>query len=175
MIRLAWKGALAPALVLVLAGCAATIPPPQTREAFVESARPGGQPRSTGHVTVGRSYKAVVADAKEFSARCFKARATRPRKASSGEDGGATTYRAKVETVRREEAALSIQEEYADPRANSGAPPGGIFVLVAEIEAAGKKKTDVDIHHLSRGKIAEALARWLEGDKRQCPSPDGAP
>ena len=62
-----------------------------------------------------------------------------------------------------------MQEEYND-RAMSGAPPGGLFTLVAEISSAGKGKTQLDIYHAGKGKIADKLKDWAEGDKQYCPN-----
>ncbi len=170
MNHLARAGALAPLFLLVLGGCAANIGAPQNRDAFVEMVKPGGLFRSAEHVTVNRPYKAVVADVKEFSGKCLDVRVTRPPNYRYKEVGGSTTYHPKVETPRKGTTTLSVQEEYGNPRANSGAPPGGIFVLVAEIRADGGNRTQVDIYHLSRGEIAGQLKRWAEGGKGQCPS-----
>ncbi len=65
--------------------------------------------------------------------------------------------------------ALSLQEEYND-RPMTGAPQDGLFTLVAEIRPAGKNKTELDIYHARRGKIADPLKQWADGDKCPCPS-----
>jgi hypothetical protein len=67
-------------------------------------------------------------------------------------------------------ASLSLQELYNKPtdQVNSGAPAGGIFVLVAEAQPQGGG-TKVDVYHLGRGGIADYALDWAEGNKSRCP------
>lgn len=160
--------------LLLLGGCAANVGVPQTRDAFVDRVRPGGPFRIAEHVTVNRPYEAVVADLKECSGKCFDGRVMRPPNFRYKELGGWTTYHPKVEGSWRGVTTLSVQEEYGHPRANSGTPPGGLFVLVAEIRAAGEGRTRVDIYHVSRRHIADPLKRWIESGDRRCPPLDSA-
>ncbi len=146
---------------------------PQNREAFVERVGPGGPFRFAEHLVVDRPYRAVVADLSECSGRCLAVRVMRPPDFRRKELGGWTTYHPTIETPRRGLTTLSVQEEYGHPRANSGAPPGGLFVLVAEIRAAGEDRTRVDIYHVSRSHLADPLKRWIAGD-RTCPTLDCA-
>jgi len=153
----------------IFAGCASNIGMPQTREEFVTAYKSGGLFRSAEHVAVNRPAKAVVADVTEYAKKCLNVRVTRGPSYQYKEAGGSTTYHTKIEATPNGATALSVQEKYND-RDQSGAPPGGIFTLVAEIRAAGSNKTQVNIYHASRGKIADPLKQWIEGDKRLCPS-----
>jgi len=45
-----------------------------------------------------------------------------------------------------------------------------MFTMVAEIRAAGKNQTQVNIYHLSRAFMADPLKRWIESGKRECPA-----
>ena len=155
--------------LFALAGCATNVGAPQTRDEFVSAYKSGGLFRNAEHVVINRSVKAVVADAAEYANKCLKVRVTHGPSYKYKEAGGSTTYLPKIETTRSGASALSVQEKYND-RAQSGAPPGGIFTLVAEFRAAGNNKTQVDIYHASRDKIADPLKQWIQGGNRQCPS-----
>lgn len=156
-------------LTLILVGCATNIGVPQTREEFVSAYKSGGMFRNAEHVTVNRAAKLVIADASEYANKCLKVRVAYGPSYKYKQAGGSTTYAPRIETTRSGATALSVQEQYND-RAQSGAPPGGIYTLVAEFRAAGNNKTQVDIYHASRGKIADPLKQWIQGDKRSCPS-----
>ena len=151
----------------LFAGCAIGVP--QTRDEFVTMYKPGGIFRNAEHYTINRPAKAVVADVKEFSRKCLTIRVVDSPNYSLKEAGGSTTYRPKIETIHKSTTSLAVQEEYND-RAMSGAPPGGLFTLVAEISSAGKGKTQLDIYHAGKGKIADKLKDWAEGDKQYCPN-----
>jgi hypothetical protein len=151
----------------IFAGCAIGVP--QTRDEFVTMYKSGGIFSNAEHITVNRPMKAVVADVREFSQKCLNVRVTDSANYQLKEAGGSTTYHPKIETIRNNTTALSVQEEYND-QALSGAPKGGLFTLVAEISPAGKKKTQLDIYYPALGKIADPLKQWADGDKRFCPS-----
>lgn len=163
----------AASLVLCLAmltGCAANIGAPQTRAEFVKMVKPGGLFRSSEQKIVNRPFKTVVNDLREYADKCLDVRTTRAPNYAMKEAGGSTRYNPKFQMIGQNKAALSLQELYNDPKshANSGAPPGGIFVMVAEMQPRGNQ-TQLDIYHLSRGRVADFLKDWAEGDKSRCP------
>jgi len=169
MIRLIQLAGLISLFLSVLTGCATNIGLPQTRSEFVKMYKPGGLFRSAEHVTVNRPVKAVVADTTEYANKCLKVRITNRPNYQYKEVGGTTTYIPKIGAGQNGMTTLSVQEKYND-RDESGVPPGGMFSLVAEIRAAGSNKTQVDIYHAGRGKIADFLKLWIEGNKDRCPS-----
>lgn len=168
MIRFIQMAGLISLFLSVLTGCATNIGLPQTRNEFVSMYKSGGLFRNAEHVTVNRPVKAVVADVTEYANKCLKVRVTTRPSYQYKEAGGSTTYIPKIGAGQNGMTALSVQEKY-DDREQSGMPPGGMFTLVAEIRAAGNK-TQVDIYHAARGKIADPLKQWIEGDKDRCPS-----
>lgn len=153
-------------LITIFSGCAIGVP--QNRGEFVEMYKDARLFGKVEHVTINRSAKAVVADVKAFSQKCLNVRVVDPPNFSLREGGGSTTFRPKIEKADNDITALSLQEEYND-RPMSGAPPDGLFTLVAQIRPAGKNKTEVDIYHARRGKIVDPLKQWADGDKCSCP------
>lgn len=154
-------------LLTTLTGCAIGVP--QNRGEFVDMYKDAHVFGKAEHATINRPAKAVAADIKEFSQKCLNIRVVNPPNFSLHEAGGSTTFRPKIEKVGDDRTALSLQEEYND-RPMSGAPQDGLYTLVAEIRAAGKNKTEIDIYHARRGKIADPLKQWAEGDRCPCPS-----
>lgn len=151
----------------LFAGCAIGVP--QTREEFVTTYKDAKVFGKAEHYTINRPAKAVVADVKEFSRKCLNVRGVDPANFSLQEAGSSTTFRPKIEKIGNDVTALTLQEEYND-KPMPGAPRNGLFTLVAEIRPAGKNKTEVDIYHARRGKVADPLKQWADGDKCPCPS-----
>ncbi len=156
-------------LVLALFGCVTHIGAPQSREEFVEKVKPGGFGRKAEHMTVNRSFNTVVGDLRNFSDKCLNVRVSRGANLRTHEVGGSTTYHPKF-TSNSKKTSLSIQEEYGNKRANSGAPPGGLFVVVTELRPIGDGKTQVDIYHLLKGELVDPMKEWISGGKHQCPN-----
>ena len=154
-------------LLPILAGCAIGVP--QNRGEFVNMYKDARLFGKAEHVTINRPAKAVVADINAFSQKCLNVRVVDPPNFSLKEAGGSTTFRPKIEKIGNDLTALSLQEEYND-RPMSGAPQDGLYTLVAEIRSAGKNKTELDIYHARRGKIADPLKQWADGDRCLCPS-----
>lgn len=151
----------------LLAGCAIGVP--QNRQEFVTMYKDATVFGKAEHVVIRRPAKAVAADLKAYAQKCLNIRVVDPPNYALKEAGGSTTFRPKVETVSKDMTALSLQEEY-DDKHMPGTPRDGLFTLVAEIRPAGKSKTELDIYHARRGKIADPLKQWAEGDKCACPS-----
>ncbi len=155
--------------LLAGAGFGAVIGAPQSRTEFVKKVKPGGIGRKAEHMTVKRPYQAVLKDMKGFADKCLNVRVSRSGNYGTREVGGSTNYHPKVVTIGKQASSLSVQEEYASKHANKGAPPGGVYVLVTEISAAGDGKTQVDIYHLYKGELVKPMKEWLTSEKRPCP------
>jgi hypothetical protein len=154
-------------LFLLLTGCAIGVP--QNRDEFVAMYSESGVFTAADHYTINRPTKAVVADVKEYAQKCLNVRVVDGPSYTLREAGGTTTFRPKIETVRKNVTSLSLQEEYNDHHI-SGSPKDGLFTLVAEITPAGKGKTKLDIYHPRASKTADPLKEWAEGHKGTCPN-----
>lgn len=129
-----------------------------------------GRPIQKCRKTYDQPFKSAVEDLRRYSDKCLNVRVSRGPNYQSREAATSTTYTPKLETVGTGKAMVSVQEKYQGERANSGAPPDGLFVLVAEARAAKGTQTQLTIYHVSRGLLADPLKRWAEGDKSSCPS-----
>lgn len=145
---------------------------PQNADEFISAYNWGGIWQNKERIAVERPFGAVVADIKEYAKKCLDINVNQKRagryaldKYGSGTRGGPVTYNTKVAPIKSGATALSVQEELGD----KGAPPEGMFTLVAEIQGAGRSKTEVNIYHLARPFLADPLKKWIQGDKRDCP------
>ncbi|ACM21076.1 lipoprotein, putative [Geotalea daltonii FRC-32] len=153
--------------LLLFTGCAIGVP--QNRDEFVAMYSESGIFTAADHYTINQPAKAVIADVKEYSQKCLNVQVYDSPNYALRETGGKTTYRPKIETVRKNVFSLSVQEEYNDHHI-SGSPKDGLFTLVAEITPAGKGKTKLDIYHPRGSKTADPLKDWAEGKKGSCPN-----
>lgn len=162
---------------LLAAACVANIGQPQTRDEYVAMMKPGGTFRNVEQTSVARPFKTVVADLTEYANKCLKIKTSRAPNAATRETGTNTTYNPKLELVGGNAAALSLQEEYGvtgsasgTKHANSGLPPGGLYVLVAEMRSAASNRTDLSIYYTTgRAAFSDMLKKWAAGDKGRCP------
>jgi hypothetical protein len=171
-----FAAALIAASMLTLSACAGMEAKyPQSADEFLTTYNWGGLFQNKEGLTVDRPSGVVVADMREFAKKCMDITVNKKRagryatdKYGTGSRGGAIPYNAKVAPLKNGATGLSIQEVYDRP--DKGTPPEGMFTLVAEVRAAGKAKTEVNIHHLKKPFLADPLKKWVEGDKRDCPA-----
>lgn len=140
-------------LLLLIAGCATPAESPPARDEPVAVHKPGSELRSAEHFVVDRQIGVVSASVSEFRNRCLKERG----------------IAAKMGSTRSGMISLTVQGNDTG-NAQSSASPDESYTLVAEMHPIGTRKTRVDIYHASRGKMAETLKEWMEGNSRSCPS-----
>lgn len=167
------------ALILpLLAGCAATgdtpIRYPQNADEFLSAYNWGGWFQNVDRTTVDRPFVAVVADMRQYGKQCLDIRVNKKRAARYALDKYGTkpssepvTYNTRVGLLKNGATALSVQEWNGVDQ--KGAPPGGPYTLVAEVRAAGKTKTELNIYHLAKPFLSDPLKRWVANDRRDCP------
>lgn len=160
-----------------LTGCAGMgeVRYPQNPDEFLSVYNWGGIFQNVERITVNRPAGTVVANVKVFAKKCLDISVNRKRmgryaldKYGSGTGGGPVTYNTKVGVIKNGSTALSVQE--SSNAKQSGLPPGGMYTMVAEVRAAGRNKTQVNIYHLAKPFIADPLKRWIVDGKRECPA-----
>ena len=153
----------------MLAGCAANIGQPQTRDEFVSMYNASGMFNTVARVAIDRPVKAVMTDVSEYARRCLAVKRTRAANYQLKEVGGSTIYHPKIDTARPGVMALSVQEEYENP--GKGLPADGLYTFVAEFQGIGKNQTKIDLYYIAtRGTIADSLKQWADGKKNGCPA-----
>lgn len=161
--------ALTPIIFLV-ASCGYHIGAAQTRDEFKAQTKGGGMLTRDEHTTVNRSIKAVVADVKGYADKCLDVSVTTGPNYALREVGGTMLYHPKTDTNKEGVVTLSLQSESTRKSAMHGAPPDGIFMLVAEIRAVDANTTRIDFNYvITANSAVEHLKLWANGDKNRCP------
>ncbi len=161
--------ALAPIILLVTA-CGYHIGAAQTREEFVTQTKGGGILTRDEQIMVNRPINTVIADVKGYADKCLNVSVTTGPNYAYKEVGGTTHYHPKMDTNKEGLVTLTFQAEPGRKSARHGAPPDGLFQLVAQIRAAEANSTRISLNYLISAKsAAEHFKRWAKGDKSRCP------
>lgn len=86
------------------------------------------------------------------------------------EVGGTMHHRANFETNKQGVNTLVYRAESGYESHRHGAPAGGIYKLVAEIQDVKSSATSITLYYLiGNGSVAEQLKLWANGEKNTCP------
>lgn len=156
--------------LLALSACVSV---PQTtaeyREHFKGDAKPFGGVKHER--TIDRSFQAAVADVRSNADRCFNVvtEHSRPSDLGPGQVLGSTTYHSATQTTGARTAEMTIQ---MDITLANRKPPGGYFMVLADLEAVTPTRTRVAVHGPDLSAWSDALGSvftWASGQKRDCP------
>lgn len=157
-------------MIFLVASCGYHIGAAQTRDEFKVQTKGGGLVTREEQTTVNRPIKAVVADVKAYADKCLNVSVTTGPNYAIKEVGGTMLYHPKIDTNKEGVVTLSLQSESTRKSSMHGAPPDGMFMLVAEFRAAGANTTRIDLNYFIMANSAvEHLKQWANGDKNRCP------
>lgn len=157
-------------IVFLMASCGYHIGAAQTRDEFKVQTKGGGMLTREEHTTVSRPIKAVVADVKGYADKCLNVSVTTGPNYAFKEVGGTMHYHAKIDTDKEGVVTLSLQSEQGRESARHGAPPGGLFMMVAEMRAADASTTRITFNYvITANSAVEHMKQWANGDKGRCP------
>lgn len=154
--------------LLIAGGCA---PAPKTAAEFRSGVQAGMFAHAHEHVEVNASTKKVSDLLEKMGNECLDISINR--RVDFGGRVGHSYWDYSTEMKREKESSefvlrlklsgnvLSTQKE----------PEGGYYVLLADVKATGKKKSEVDIYYQKYqvGEAAKAIKSWLIGVNRECP------
>jgi hypothetical protein len=164
------RAALVLVAALLLSAYAPAQKSPQSREEFKSyvANAPGSKAET---ISVGRDYTAVLAALEEKMTKCFN-KTFRSRTAGAfGGTEGTTTYRTSINKLSGTKAELTVQLQFS-PAGGAKAPPGGFYLLAADVSGATGGKTTVALYGAVSGPYSgtyKATKAWAEGGNPDCP------
>lgn len=166
------RAALVFAAVLLLSAYAPVQKSPQSREQFKSYVANANAPGSKAEtISVSRDYAAVLAVLEEKMTKCFN-RTFRSRTAGAfGGTEGTTTYRTSINKPSATKAELTVQLQFS-PAGGAKAPPGGFYLLAADVSGAAAGKTTVALYGAVSGPYGDTYKvtkAWAEGGNPDCP------
>jgi hypothetical protein len=154
--------------VLTAVTPAAAIDVPQTRQEFVQAVEDKGAIVET--LRVDRSLDQVYAVLEERAAVCLDIQVTRTANVGYVERSS-STYHPTLRRLDDERAEFTLQVEHHPRGVGHTPPPGGLFMIAADLRSTGGGRTEVVLYQPKMGvkKIGESLRQWLSGDPAPCP------
>ncbi len=164
---------LAPAAAAVLTAVASVAPAaaidvPQSREEFVQAIA-GGRGAAPETIRVQQPLDRVYAVLEERLAACLDVKVQRTAYVGYVERSS-TDYNPTLRHVSTDGAEFTLQVEHHPRAVGSTPPPGGLFMMAADLRSSGEG-TEIVLYRpkIGAGKITDSLKRWLSGEPAPCP------
>ena len=157
--------------VLAISSVLFAIQVPQTRTEFVESVAAGKGPTKVETVTVDRSLDEVLATLEEKSAECLDVVVERSGYVGTHMEVSSSDYNPTLERIDDDSAEFSLQVEHRPRGVGHKPPPGGLYLMAADITALGDDRSEIVLYRPTLGfkKIAASFRSWVEGSAAGCP------
>ena len=161
--------ALAVAAALASALPSAAIDVPQSRQEFV-AAIEGGRGAAAETLRTDLPLDRVYAVLEERASACLDVEVTRTANVGYVERSS-TRYNPTLRRVGADRAEFTLQVEHHPRAVGHTPPPGGLFMMVADLRAIDATHTEVVLYRPKMGvkKITASLMRWFAGDPAACP------
>ena len=156
-------GALAGALPV------AAIDVPQTRQEFVQAVA-DGRGADVERIEVDRPSDAIYAVLAERATACLDVEVKRTGHVGYVERSS-SDYNPTVRRLGGDRAEFTLQVAHNPRGVGHTPPPGGLYLMAADLRATGAGRTEAVLYRPSIGvkKITESLKQWLSGDPAPCP------
>ncbi len=162
---------LATLLFLAAAPWAYAIWVPQTREEFVKAVAEGARMTKVETITVNRSFAQVYSLLEEKSSSCLDVLVKRSGFVGNQMHVSSSDYNPTLKKIGRGRAVFALQVVHRPRGIGHKPPPGGLYVMAADITALGKNETRVVLYRpkMGFGKIRKAFNKWAAGEDVRCP------
>jgi hypothetical protein len=144
---------------------------PQTPEEFRREVAKGARGAKMETRVVARPFEAVYKAVEARTAPCLDV--TVKRSANVGYwERSSSDYNPKLRRVGTDRAEFTLQVVHNPRAVGSSPPPGGLYLMVADLKRAGASKTEVVLYSPTIGafkKIPASFMEWAEGSSTDCP------
>src|SRR5262245_42150198 len=150
---------------------AACIQQPQTREEFRAAVSNGAFSAKTEQFMINKSFKQAVPLLTAKTDTCLNKVVERHMMQGMYQEHTRSTYRAMVVTPAANRAELTMQVMHNPRGVGPAPPPGGYYLLAADIEEATPNSIRVSLYRptLGHGDTVDAIRSWLNGKDDACP------
>jgi len=154
---------------LILTAC---VKMPQTREEFRVAVSQGAFSAKAENFVVKKNFTQVVTHLRAKTNACLNKEVNRWMMQGMYQERSKSTYRASVQTPTTSRAEFTLQVTHQPRGVGADAPPGGFYLMVADIEAVSPDSLRVNLYRptLGHGDAVEAVRNWLNGKDDACPS-----
>ncbi len=161
-------------LVAGIVGLALTacVKMPQTREEFRTAVSQGAFSAKAETFEVKRNFRQVVTHLQAKTSACLNKEVNRSMTQGMYHERSRSTYRASVQTPTTNRAEFTLQVTHQPRGVGADAPPGGFYLMVADIEAVSADTLRVNLYRPTLGHFGavDAVRNWIHGKDDACPS-----
>jgi len=160
------------ALITALASFAdvAAFEVPQTRQEFVAAVTAGKGATAVDKLTTDQPLDKVYALLEEKVGPCLDIKVQRTANVGYVERSS-SDYNPALRAVGKDRAEFTLQVENNPRGVGHTPPPGGIFIMAADLQSVDDHRTEIVLYRPTIGfkKIVESLKQWFAGDPAACP------
>ena len=168
--RIVWGAAALTALLLaVFLPVAAAVP--QSRREFIAAVTAGARGAAVEKFTVDRGVDSIYALLRKKSVACLDVEVRR-----SGNVGGtmevtSSDYNPTTTMTAGRKLEFSLQVVHRPRAIGENAPPGGLYIMAADVRPLGGGRSEVVLYRPTIGfkKIVGAVRQWTSGEDADCP------
>jgi len=161
------------ALVLTLALIApvAAIWVPQNRREFVQAVAEGKGATKMETMTSERSFDQVYALLERKSSACLDREVRRSGFVGNQMEVSSSDYNPTLKRVGGNKAEFALQVVHRPRGLGATPPPGGLYVMAADLKAVARDRTEVVLYIPAIGfkSISKTLRLWVAGEDADCP------
>jgi hypothetical protein len=165
--------------IAILAGCAALLlmaPPasaidvPQTREEFVRAVSAGARGVKMETVVIDRGLDEVYRSLEARTAPCLDVEVRRTAYVGYVENSS-SDYNPTLRRAGPDRAEFTLQVVHRPRGVGHTPPPGGLYVMAADLKRAGASRTEIVLYRPSMGfkDITKTFLAWAGGTSSDCP------
>lgn len=157
-------------LVLALALPVAGFNVPQTRQEFVKVVAAGERGTEKQTFVVERGFDQVYEVLQERSTACLDVTVKRTAYVGYTEHSS-SDYNPTLRKAGAGKAEFALQVVHRPRAIGENAPPGGMYVMAADIRSLGKGRTELVVYLPTMGykRVARSLKEWAAGENTDCP------
>jgi hypothetical protein len=158
------------AAFLLTAPPAGAIDVPQTRQEFVRAVTEGARGAKKETLVVERDFDEVYKTLASLTTPCLDKEVKRSAYVGYWENSS-SDYNPTLEKLGPDRAELTLQVVHRPRGVGHTPPPGGLYIMAADLVRAGPSRTEVVLYRPTIGfkDIAKTFVAWTEGDDTDCP------
>jgi hypothetical protein len=160
-----------PCGILLAAGSLLALDVPQSRREFVEAVASGEHAAKMERFVFERDFDRVYADLARQSSACLEVEVKRSGFVGGQMEVSSSSYHPTLKRLAGATAEFTLQVVQRPRGIGATPPPGGLYVMAADLKSLGKGRTEVVLYRPTIGfkKIAESLKEWAAGEGDDCP------
>ena len=158
-------------LTLALIAPAAAIWVPQSRREFVQAVAEGKGATKMETMTSERSFDQVYALLERKSSACLDREVRRSGFVGNQMEVSSSDYNPTLKRVGGNKAEFALQVVHRPRGLGATPPPGGLYVMAADLKAVARDRTEVVLYIPAIGfkSISKTLRLWVAGEDADCP------